>query len=232
MPSSSTSSSVHKGLTSLDHRVEAATGHSIDRLRELHDRDLLDEPATRVADAHRKLNDATTVLTFHRVLLERLASGEYEIERALFARIDRAVERMKEATATRDARRAEVAAALEPLERAGRRHTGSGSMPDLSAADHAALMAISEGAQLRQHLLTGRVAAVTASGTRVPAATYQRLEAAGCVTRDESHALHAGQPITVTDAGRTVLTGARGTTRPTPPPAQRVGAWPATRPRR
>ncbi|RSO24302.1 hypothetical protein DMH15_31330 [Streptomyces sp. WAC 06725] len=223
MPSSSTTSSVHTGLTSLDHRVELATGHSIDRLWKLRDRDLLDEPVTRVADAHRKLNDATTHLTFHRGLLERLASGEFEIEQALFTRIDRTVEQMKEATITRDARHAEVLAALEPLGQAGR-PTASGSVPDLSAADQAALMAISEGAQLREHLFTGRLAAVTASGTRVPAATYQRLEAAGCVTRDESHALHAGQPITVTDAGRTALASARGTTRPAPPPAQRVGA--------
>ncbi|RSO06980.1 hypothetical protein DMH18_26410 [Streptomyces sp. WAC 06783] len=231
MPSSSTTSAAHKSLNSLDHRVELATGHSINRLWKLRDRNLLDEPAARVADAHRKLNDATTHLTFHRVLLERLASGEFEIDQALLARIDRTVEQLKEATTARDSRHAEVLAALEPLEQAGR-PTASGSVPALSAADQAALMAISEGAQLREHLLTGRLSAVTASGTRVPAATYQRLEAAGCVTRDDSHALHAGQPITVTDAGRTALASARATTRPAPPPAQRVGAWPATRPHR
>ncbi|MFG3282086.1 hypothetical protein [Streptomyces sp. NPDC048111] len=43
--------SVPKALTQLDLRIEAAVGHSIDRLWQHRDRDLLDEPHTRLVDA-------------------------------------------------------------------------------------------------------------------------------------------------------------------------------------
>ncbi|MCZ0978701.1 hypothetical protein O1L60_04090 [Streptomyces diastatochromogenes] len=49
MPRSTTS--VRKALTSLDHRVEAALGFTVDRLWRDHDRGLLDEQTASVAAA-------------------------------------------------------------------------------------------------------------------------------------------------------------------------------------
>ncbi|MCZ0978700.1 hypothetical protein O1L60_04085 [Streptomyces diastatochromogenes] len=96
---------------------------------------------------------------------------------------------------------------------------------DLKAREIALLLAISQGAKLHQHLLTQRLSVVTGSGTRITQQDYERLERAGLVQRDASRALHAGQPVTLTDAGRAALT-----TRPAAPaaasPAPRPGAWP------
>ncbi|WP_328971536.1 hypothetical protein [Streptomyces sp. NBC_00239] len=216
-----------KALTSLDHRVEVAVGYSVDLLWAHHDRGLLDGPLTHLAEAHRALSNAERDVTFYRVLLQRLASGELQVDQHLFARIDRTVTQLKDAVAIRDTRQAEALAGLESLEAAAPvRITAEGK--DLLAHEFAALLAISQGARLHQHLQTGRMSVVTASGVRVAHPLYQRLEEAHLVARDTSHPLHAGQPISLTDAGRTTLTGTSRPPAATPTSAPRVGSWPAT----
>ncbi|WP_318209507.1 MULTISPECIES: hypothetical protein [unclassified Streptomyces] len=212
-----------KALTPLDHRVELAVGFRVGRLWRDHDRGLLDEPAARLATAHRALADAVTAVTFYRVLLQRLSSGEYAIDQALFARLDRTVQQLKQAVVIRDAREQEAVAALELIEaQTSQKPAAPG---ELKAREVALLLAISQGAKLHEHLLTQRLSVVTGSGARVTQQDYERLERAGLVQRDASRPLHAGQPVTLTDAGRVALTA-----RPAAPaslrPAARPGAWP------
>lgn len=75
-------------------------------------------------------------------------------------------------------------------------------------------------------------ATCSASGA-VGTTLTQRLEEAGLVSRDTGHAVHAGQPVALTDAGRAALFAARRppTTHVAKPPA-RPGAWPSTPARR
>lgn len=214
-----------KALTNLDHRVELVTGHTVDLLWTYHDRGLLDEPLGRLAEAHRSLSDAERGVTFYRVLLQRLASGELPFDQGLFSRIDRTVVQLKDATAVRDARQEQAVAVLEPLESAHPTASATAGA-DLIAHEFAALLAISQGAKLHQHLQTGRMSVVTASGVRIAHPVFQRLEEARLVVRDTSHPLHAGQPVSLTDSGRMTVTGAA---RPsaTAVPASRAGAWPS-----
>ncbi|MGW1771733.1 hypothetical protein [Streptomyces sp. NPDC002104] len=195
---------VRKALTGLDDRIEAATGTTVDALWEHHDRGLLDEPVARLVRAHRALAKAHTDLAFHRTLLQRLASGEFELDAALLARVDRVVGQIKEAVAVRDTLHAEAVTALEPVER-----NAPTARPDVSAPDYAALLAIARGAKLHQHLLTGRLSVATESGARITQYVLERLEQADLVVRDTSHPLHAGQPVLLTEVGRAVLAGAR-----------------------
>ncbi|WP_323055271.1 MULTISPECIES: hypothetical protein [Streptomyces] len=129
----------------------------------------------------------------------------------------------------RDSAAARVIAALEPIEAAARTSPVAKKEP-ISAADQALLLAIARGAKLYEHLLTGRMSVVTASGTRIPYAELQPLEDAGLVSRDTSHLVHAGQPVTLTDAGRASLFAARRAPTAThvPKPPARPGAWPST----
>ncbi|MFG2232319.1 hypothetical protein ACGFNX_20280 [Streptomyces sp. NPDC048723] len=198
-----------KALTGLDDRIEAATGTTVDALWEHLDRGLLDEPIAHLVRAHRVLAKAHTDLTFHRTLLQRLASGEFELDPALLARVDRVVGQIKETVAVRDTLHAEAVAVLEPVERNAPRTTPDG-LPDVAAPDYAALLAIARGAKLHQHLLTGRLSVATESGTRITQYVLERLEHAELVVRDTSHPLHAGQPVLLTEVGRAVLAGARG----------------------
>lgn len=199
-------------------------GRSIDQLWQHRERDLLDDAQTRLADAHRDLVTAERAVAFHRLLLARLASGEFPVDQALCARLDRTVGQLSQAVGERDAQQAKVQAALEPVETAALAQR-PGPVEELSAPDHAALLAIAQGAKLREHLLTQRLSVVTASGIRVTYHQFQRFETAGLVVRDDSHPLHAGQPVTLTDAGRALL-AARPPSPSTVPPAQRTGAWP------
>ncbi|WP_411140964.1 hypothetical protein [Streptomyces sp. x-80] len=226
MPSTPAPPAAKKAPTALDHRIEAAVSHSIDRLWEHRDRDLLDAPRTRLADAHRDLVQAETSVTFYRVLLHRLTSGEVPVEAALLKRIGRTTCQLEDAAATRDDRQGKVLAALEPIER-GVDTQGPSEAPELPAPDIAALLAVAQGAKLHEHLLTHRLSVVTASGTRVAYSQFQRLEEAGLLVRDASHPVHAGQPIALTDAGRTTLASSRRTSVSATAPAQRAGAWPA-----
>ncbi|MFI6289354.1 hypothetical protein ACIBCM_32195 [Streptomyces sp. NPDC051018] len=214
-----------RALTDLDHRIEAATGRSVDTLWDQRDRSLLDEPLAALVDAHRALAQAVTGVTFYRVLLHRLASGEYPVDGALLERIDRTVGQLEKAVAQRDGLRTTVLAALETVEAAART-TPSVTAVELSPQDQAALLAIAQGARLREHLLTQRVSVVTASGTRIGSETFRRLEADGFVERDTSHPLHAGQPVSLTGAGRAALSAPRPRVVPSTAYAQRAGAWP------
>lgn len=220
----SSTTPVKKALTGLDHRVEAAMGRSVDQLWEQGRRGLLDDPSLRLVDTHRALAGAETSVTFYRVLLHRLTSGEFPVDHALFARIDRTVGQLKEAAEARDACQERMLTALEPVEAAHARKVQSGL--DLSAAEFAALLAIAQGAKLHHHLLTGRLSLATASGARVAPSMLERLEEAGLVTRDFSHAVQAGQPVTVTAAGRTALTSTHRPRKPAAAPAQPAGTWP------
>ncbi|MFE4664557.1 hypothetical protein ACFRI7_11675 [Streptomyces sp. NPDC056716] len=214
-------------LTRIDERIEAVAG-SVDDLWELRDEGVLDEPLAALVDAHRALAEAETGLTFHRVLLHRLTSGEYPVDAVLLDRINRTVDQLGSETVRRDDLQAKALAVLERAEAAQRTAAPPADGAGLSSRDHAALLAIARGARLRQHLVTQRVSVVTSSGTRIGPDILRRLEDAGLVIRDTSHPLHAGQPVTLTAAGRTALAAAH---RPPPPataPAQRAGAWPVT----
>ncbi|MEW1699060.1 hypothetical protein ACIQCR_31365 [Streptomyces sp. NPDC093249] len=221
----STTPPVRKALTSFDHRVELAVGRTVDRLWRDHDRGLLGEKTACLAAAHRSLRDAERSVTYYRVLLQRLASGDYPMEPVLFPRIDRTVEQLKEAVRVRGARETDLAGILELVEASTSRIPDAHA--DLKARDIAMLLAMSQGARLHEHLLTQRLSVVTASGTRVGQQDFVRLETAGLVQRDTTRPLHAGQPVTLTDAGRAALT-ARPSSAPSGSPAPRPGAWPDT----
>ncbi|MFD3580903.1 hypothetical protein [Streptomyces sp. NPDC058683] len=198
-----------RAVSPLDHRIEAVTGHDIDSLWAFRDRGVLDEPHAHLVDRHRELAKTQTSVTFYLRLLHRLSSGEFEVDDALFTRIDRTVTQLEEATDARDTATREVLAALEPIDAAGAA-SAPGSQ-QLSTDDQAALLAIAGGAKLYEHLLTGRMSVTTASSTRIPHAKLQRLEDAGLVVRDTGHPVHAGQPVALTDAGRAALFAARRT---------------------
>lgn len=231
MPSTPPSASAKKALTALDHRIEAAVGHSIDQLWQHRDSGLLDEPRARLVDAHRALVEAVHAVTFYRVLLERLASGEFEVDEALFTRIRRTIATLEQAAATRDEHEQQVTTALEVVEAAARTR-GTRPSAELPAPDHAALLSIAQGANLHEHLLTHCLSVVTASGTRIPYSQFQRLEAAGLVERDDTRPLHAGQPVTLTNAGRILLAPSRPSGPATVPTVRRAGTWPTSAPRR
>ncbi|PKV84290.1 hypothetical protein [Streptomyces sp. TLI_146] len=217
--------------TQLDHRIEAAVGHSVDRLWQHRDRHLLDAPHTRLVDAHRALVQAETTVAFYRSQLNGLSSGHYPVDGALFARIERTLSLLEEAARTRDERQAQAVAALKPVEAAAR-HNAPRDVPNLPAPDIAALLAITQGAKLHQNLLTQQLYVVTASGTRLPYSQLQRLEEDRLVVRDTSHPVTAGQPVTLTDTGRAALTAPRPATTPGAAPAPRPGTWPAATPAR
>ncbi|MFI0265852.1 hypothetical protein [Streptomyces luteogriseus] len=128
-------------------------------------------------DRHRKLAKTQTGVIFHLRLLNRLSSGEFDVDGTLFTRIDRTVDQLEEAADARDAAARDVLAALEPVEAAA-----ASVAPDaqqLSTGDQAALLA--GGAKLYEHLLTGRMSVTAASGTRIPHTKLRRLEDAGLV---------------------------------------------------
>ncbi|MEU4030578.1 hypothetical protein [Streptomyces anulatus] len=224
MPLEPAQAPVRRAVSPLDHRVEAATGHDIDTLWTYRDRGVLDEPHAHLVDLHRELAKAQTGVVFYLKLLNRLSSGEFEVDAALFTRIARTTDQLEQATGTRAAAAQAVIAALDPIEAASTHDART-----LSTDDQAALLAIAGGAKLHEHLLTGQMSVTAASGTRIPYAKLQRLEGAGLVVRDTGHPVHAGQPVALTDAGRAALLTARRT-----PATQRpkttapTGAWPST----
>ncbi|NUK22473.1 hypothetical protein HRW08_07170 [Streptomyces lunaelactis] len=222
-----------RSVTQLDHRIEVVTGQDVDTLWTYRDRGVLDEPHAHLVDRHRELAKAETGVIFHRTLLHRLASGDFPVDGALFERIDRTVDQLEEAADVRDTAGRAVLAALEPIEAEAQQEPPDGH-ERLSAADQAALLSIAGGAKVHAHLLTERMSVPTASGTRVPYVHLQRLEAAGLVSRDTDHSVMAGQPVTLTDAGRTALTSSRRHRPAAASVPPRPGTWPTapTRPRR
>ncbi|MFE6163127.1 hypothetical protein ACFQ7F_29910 [Streptomyces sp. NPDC056486] len=224
MPPHPALAAARRPVSQLDHRIEVATGQDVDTLWTYRDRGILDEPHAHLVDRHRELAKAETGVLFHRTLLHRLASGEFPVDSALLGRIDRTVDQLEEAAEVRDTAAQRVLTALEPIE-ATAQHAPEGHQ-QLSAADQAALLSLAGGAKVHAHLLTGRMSVPTASGTRVAYAHLQRLEAAGLVWRDTGHSELAGQPVTLTDAGRTALASShrhRPATAPAPP---KPGSWP------
>jgi hypothetical protein len=214
-----------RSRTVFDHRIETAAGCSVETLWRHRDNGLLDAPHAALADAHRDLVRAERDVTFHRARLARLASGEFPVDQALFTRIERTVDQLAHAIDARDAQQARTAAALEPVEAA----TAPRAPRQVVAKDVAALLAIAQGAKLHENLITHRLAVATGSRTRISYAQLQRLEAIGLVDRDTSHPVRAGQPVTLTAAGRAALTAPRpagppGTTPPPPPAASAVPA--------
>ncbi|MGW1609755.1 hypothetical protein ACWCQZ_10205 [Streptomyces sp. NPDC002285] len=227
MPPEPAPTPVRRAVSPLDHRIEAVTGHDIDTLWAYRDRGVLDEPHAHLVDRHRELAKSQIGVAFYLRLLNRLSSGEFDVDDALFTRIERTVDQLEEATDARDAAARKVIAALEPIEAAA-----AASAPDaklLSTDDQAALLAIAGGAKLYEHLLTGRMLVTAASGTRIPHAKLQRLELAGLVLRETGHPVHAGQPVALTDAGRAALFAARRTPTPQAPKLPvRPGTSPST----
>lgn len=210
MPPTPAPTPTRRSVSPLDHRLEAVTGHDIETLWAYRDRGILDEPHAHLVDRHRELAKTQTGVTFYLRLLNRLSSGEFDVDDALFTRIERTVDQLEDATDARDAAARRVLAALEPIEAAAA--TSAPDAKPLSTDDQAALLAIAGGAALYEHLLTGRMSVTAASGTRIPHAKLQRLEDAGLVVRDTDHPAHAGQPVALTDAGRAALFAARRTT--------------------
>jgi hypothetical protein len=231
MSRDSAPAAARRAVSSLDSRIEAATGHDVDTLWAHRDRGVLDEPHSGLVDRHRELAQAETGVTFYRTLLNRLSSGEFPMDAALFSRIDRTVDQLRDAAGVRDAAVRRVLAALEPIEATARTAPGAAAEA-ISTADQAALLAIAGGAKLYEHLLTGRLAVTAASGTRIPYAELQRLVSGGLVSVDTSHPVHAGQPVSLTDAGRAALAGRRPASGGAQAVAARPGAWPSTPARR
>lgn len=196
-----------RAVSPLDHHLEAVTGYDVDTLWAYRDRGALDEQHTHLVDMHRELATAETDVIFYLRLLNRLSSGEFDVDSALFTRIDRTVQQLDEAASTRDAIASKVLAALEPIEAAA--EASARDTKRLSTNDQAALLTIAGGAKLYEHLLSGQVSVTAASGIRIPHAELERLENAGLVVRDTGHPVSAGQPVTLTDAGRAVLFAAR-----------------------
>ncbi|MEU8784855.1 hypothetical protein [Streptomyces sp. NPDC048637] len=222
MTPSPTPSPVGRTATALDHRIENAVNRSLDELGRHRDHGLLDAAHTAVADAHRDLVRAERDVTFHRTRLARLVSGEFPVDHVLLARIERSVDQLAAAIDERDVQQTKAATALRPIEAAPPRQEPQ----QVPAKDAAALLAIAQGAKLHKNLVTHRLAVATRSRTRIPYAQLQRLQESGLVDRDTSHAVHAGQPITLTDAGRAALAAPRraGPPSTTPP---RLAASPA-----
>ncbi|MFF4250561.1 hypothetical protein ACFY1L_05045 [Streptomyces sp. NPDC001663] len=209
--------------TVLDHRIETATGCSIETLWRHREAGLLDAPHSALADAHRDLVRAERDVIFHRARLTRLVSGEIPVDQALLARIERTVDQRAHAIDERDVEQAKAAAALEPIEAAAPRRAPR----QVPTKDFAALLAIAQGAKLHENLLTHRLAVATPSRTRISYAQLQRLQASGLVDRDTSHPVHAGQPVTLTDAGWAVLAAPRPSGPPGTTPSPRPASAPA-----
>ncbi|MEU2263892.1 hypothetical protein ABZ557_27290 [Streptomyces sp. NPDC019645] len=232
MPPDPAPAVARRAVSALDDRIEVATGHDIDTLWAHRDRGVLDKSHAHLVDLHRRLAQTEAGVTFYRTLLHRLASGEFPVDSALFERIDRTIGQLGKAAEERDTAEARVIAVLEPIETAAR-----GAHPEgrelIPAADQAALLAVARGAKLHEHLLTGRMSVVTASGKRIPYTHFQQLETAGLVSRDTRCPVHAGQPVALTDAGRVALASNRRAHTAASPAAAPPGRWPhAARARR
>lgn len=132
-------------------------GRSPEELGRYRDDGLLDAAHSAVADAHRDLVRAERDVAFHRMRLARLASGEFPVDHALLARIERSVDQLAAAIDKRDVQQGKTAAALRPIEAAPPRQVPR----QVPAKDIAALLAIAQGAKLHQNLVTHRLTVAT-----------------------------------------------------------------------
>ncbi|MGW4441954.1 hypothetical protein [Streptomyces sp. NPDC004682] len=220
-----------RAISPLDRRIEAATGHDVETLWAFRNRGVLGEALAHLVDQHSAMAKSEAGVTYHRQLLNRLSSGELPVDDALLGRITRTVEQLADAADTHSAATRKVIAALEPIESAAT--VSAARQRPLSTDDQATLLAIAGGAKLYEHLLTSRMSVTTASGARIPHARLLKLEEAGLVSRDTGHPVHAGQPVTLTEAGRAALLAPRRppATDHVPTRPARPGAWPSTRSR-
>ncbi|MEW1632687.1 hypothetical protein AB0469_01275 [Streptomyces sp. NPDC093801] len=173
------------------------------------------------------MRQAQRAVDYHREHLRRLLFHEPVVDTTVADRIDRSIGHLRQAAATRDTHRDAVLAVVAELQSAGPDRPDTCVPSDLSAPDTAALLAIARGAKLHENLLTQRLSVVTSSGTRIAYSALQRLESAGLVARDASRPVHAGVPLTLTEAGRATLTGTPRADTAGATPAVRAGAWPS-----
>ncbi len=210
--------------TALDGLIEQAVG-DLAGLRHDHQAGLLSEERAALASAHRDLGVAETAVAYHRNLLMQLSSGAHLVDEALLDRMRRTVRDLAQAAAVRDEQHARTAAALDVVRACAPPAVTAST--ELTAHDLAVLLSLAAGGTLREHLHTHRVSVRTAKGGVVDYAVFQRLEQCGLVTTDASRGLIVGQPVTLTDAGRSALVGARHSVSQKPAaPARLAGAWP------
>ena len=210
--------------TALDTAVEQVVG-DLTVLHHDHIRGLLPAERAALAAVHQELVTAESAVAYQRNVLMRLSSGSYPVDTPLLDRLRRTVHELAQATAARDRLQEGVAAALEAVKAAA--PAPAPADEELTPHDFATLLSLAGGGTMREHLLTHRVSVRTVQGRLVELPAFQRLEAHGLVNRDTSRALTVGQPVTLTDTGRTALLSTR---RPpataTPVPARPAGAWP------
>ncbi|MET9958168.1 hypothetical protein ABZ128_03620 [Streptomyces sp. NPDC006326] len=212
--------------TALDAAIEHVVG-DLNVLYDDHLRGLLPPERAALAAAHRDLVTAEDAVAYHRNALQRLSSGSYPVDPALLDRLRRTVHDLAQATAARDRLQQDAAVALEEAKAAS--PAPAHADEELTPSDLAALLSLAGGGTMREHLLTHRVYVRTAQGRVVEVQAFQRLEAQGLVTRDASRALTVGQPVTLTDTGRTALLAARRSpAMGHPMPARPAGAWPTS----
>ncbi|MFJ2592260.1 hypothetical protein [Streptomyces erythrochromogenes] len=211
--------------TALDAAIEQVVG-DLAVLHHDHLSGLLPPERAALAAVHRDLVTAEGAVAYHRNLLMRLSSGSYRVDTPLLDRLRRTVYDLAQATAARDRLQEGVAAALEAVKAAALAPAPADD--ELTPRDFAALLSLAGGGTMREHLLTHRVSVRTVQGRLVELPAFQRLEAHGLVTRDTSRALTVGQPVSLTDTGRTALLGTRRSpAMAAPVPAHPAGAWPA-----
>lgn len=208
--------------------LDAAIEHVVGDLAVLHHdhlRGLLPPERAALAAVHRELVTAEGAVAYHRNVLMRLSSGSYPVDAPLLNRLRRTLHDLAQATAARDRLQEGVAAALKAVKAAA--PVPAPADEELTPRDFAALLSLAAGGTMREHLLTHRVSVRTVQGRLIELPAFQRLEAHGLVTRETSRALTVGQPVTLTETGRTALLGTRRSpAMATPVPARPAGAWP------
>ncbi|MFG2488040.1 hypothetical protein ACGFSI_35515 [Streptomyces virginiae] len=210
--------------TALDAAIEHVVGY-LAVLHHDHLRGLLPPERAALAAVHRELVTAEGAVAYHRNVLMRLSSGSYPVDAPLLNRLRRTLHDLAQATAARDRLQEGVAAALKAVKAAA--PVPAPADEELTPRDFAALLSLAAGGTMREHLLTHRVSVRTVQGRLIELPAFQRLEAHGLVTRDTSRALTVGQPVTLTETGRTALLGTRRSpAMATPVPARPAGAWP------
>ncbi|MFF7438993.1 hypothetical protein [Streptomyces sp. NPDC008122] len=204
--------------------IEQAVG-DLAGLHHDHQAGLLSEERAGLASAHRDLGAAETAVAYHRNVLLQLSSGAHSVDTALVDRMRRTVRDLAQAVADRDEKQLRASDALEKVRVL--EPPALTTSAELTPHDLAALLSLAAGGTVREHLHTRRVSVRTTQGRAVDYMSFQRLEHHGLVARDTSRGLIVGQPVTLTDAGRSTLVGSRHPAPHTPAaPARPAGAWP------
>ncbi|MEU6312291.1 hypothetical protein [Streptomyces sp. NPDC047014] len=211
--------------TAIDAAIEKVVG-DLTVLHHDHRSGLLPPERAALAAVHRELAIAEAAVTYHRNVLKRLCSGGYPVDTPLLDRMRRTLHELAQATAFRDRLHEGAAAALEAVKAAV--SAPAPADQDLTPRDFAALLSLAGGGTMRENLHTHRISVRTVQGRLIELPAFQRLEAHGLLIRDTSRSLTLGQPVTLTDIGRTALLGTRRTPAAiSPVPSRPPGAWPA-----